>query len=125
MLERYPLVGPIPFDHDVLVYLAYLMVLVSIFLLNRTTWAGRFVGRSESRGIDLLGVRQCGALWHGDSAASWPGWLEPAEHRAAQHLPVENMTNGIGHCGGAGLFLAVAARWAATVRCLLSTAAPV
>ena len=58
VLSDIPLVGPVLFDHDVLVYLAYLMVPVSIFLLNRTTWGLkiRAVGQNPEA-ADSLGVR--------------------------------------------------------------------
>lgn len=57
-LSDIPLLGPILFDHDLLVYLAYWLVPLSIFLLYRTTFGLkiRAVGQNPEA-ADSLGVR--------------------------------------------------------------------
>ena len=57
-LSAIPVIGPIFFDHNVLVYLAYLLAPVSIYVLNRTTFGLkiRAVGQNPEA-ADSLGVR--------------------------------------------------------------------
>ena len=92
------LVGPVLFDHDVLVYLAYLMVPVSIFLLNRTTWGLkiRAVGQNPEA-ADSLGVRvnavRYGTVIFGSALAGLAG---ASLSIGLLNIFQENMTNGIG-----------------------------
>ncbi|MCB0055028.1 MAG: ABC transporter permease, partial [Caldilinea sp.] len=98
VLSDIPLVGPILFDHDVLVYLAYLMVPVSIFLLNRTTWGLkiRAVGQNPEA-ADSLGVRvnavRYGTVIFGSALAGLAG---ASLSIGLLNIFQENMTNGIG-----------------------------
>ena len=98
VLSDIPLVGPVLFDHDVLVYLAYLMVPVSIFLLNRTTWGLkiRAVGQNPEA-ADSLGVRvnavRYGTVIFGSALAGLAG---ASLSIGLLNIFQENMTNGIG-----------------------------
>ena len=98
VLSDIPIVGPILFDHDVLVYLAYLMVPVSIFLLNRTTWGLkiRAVGQNPEA-ADSLGVRvnavRYGTVIFGSALAGLAG---ASLSIGLLNIFQENMTNGIG-----------------------------
>ncbi len=98
VLSDIPFVGPILFDHDVLVYLAYLMVPVSIFLLNRTTWGLkiRAVGQNpeaaDSLGVRVNAVRYATVIF-GSALAGLAG---ASLSIGLLNIFQENMTNGIG-----------------------------
>jgi len=63
VLSDIPVIGPIFFDHSVVVYLAYLMAPVSWYLINRTTLglkiraAGQNPEAADSLGVSVNGVR--------------------------------------------------------------------
>lgn len=98
VLSDIPFVGPILFDHDILVYLAYLMVPVSIFLLNRTTWGLkiRAVGQNpeaaDSLGVRVNAVRYATVIF-GSALAGLAG---ASLSIGLLNIFQENMTNGIG-----------------------------
>lgn len=98
VLSDIPIVGPILFDHDVLVYLAYLMVPVSVFLLNRTTWGLkiRAVGQNpeaaDSLGVRVNAVRYATVIF-GSALAGLAG---ASLSIGLLNIFQENMTNGIG-----------------------------
>ncbi len=97
-LSDIPVIGQILFDHDVLVYLAYLMVPVSIFLLNRTTWGLkiRAVGQNpeaaDSLGVRVNAVRYATVIF-GSALAGLAG---ASLSIGLLNIFQENMTNGIG-----------------------------
>lgn len=98
VLSEIPVVGAILFDHDVLVYLAYFMVPVSIFLLNRTTWGLkiRAVGQNpeaaDSLGVRVNAVRYATVIF-GSALAGLAG---ASLSIGLLNIFQENMTNGIG-----------------------------
>ncbi len=92
------MIGEIFFDHSILVYLAYVMVPVSWFVLNKTNFGLkiRAVGQNpeaaDSLGVSVNGVRYAtvilGSAMAGVAGASLSiGLLNVFQ---------ENMTNGIG-----------------------------
>lgn len=97
-LSQIPILGPIFFDHDVLVYLAYLLVPVSIYLLYRTTFGLkiRAVGQNPEA-ADSLGVRvnavRYGTVIFGSALAGLAG---ASLSIGLLNIFQENMTNGIG-----------------------------
>ena len=97
-LSDLPGVGHIFFNHNVLVYLAYLMVPVSWFVINRTTFGLeiRAVGHNpeaaDSLGISVNGVRYI-ALMIGGALAGVAG---ASLSIGLLNVFQENMTNGLG-----------------------------
>jgi simple sugar transport system permease protein len=98
ILSDIPVIGEIFFDHNILVYLAYVMVPVSWFVLNKTNFGLkiRAVGQNpeaaDSLGVSVSGVRYAtvilGSAMAGVAGASLSiGLLNVFQ---------ENMTNGIG-----------------------------
>lgn len=66
LLSELPYIGPILFHHNVLVYLAYILVPLAWFVLYRTTWGlnVRAVGTkpeaADTLGVSVVGIRyQC------------------------------------------------------------------
>lgn len=98
-LRQIPVVGPIFFDHDILVYLAYLLVPVSMYLLYRTTFGLkiRAVGQNPEA-ADSLGVRvnavRYGTVIFGSALAGLAG---ASLSIGLLNIFQENMTNGIGY----------------------------
>lgn len=98
-LSQIPIIGPIFFDHDVLVYLAYLLVPVSLYLLYRTTFGlkVRAVGQNPEA-ADSLGVRvnavRYGTVIFGSALAGMAG---ASLSIGLLNIFQENMTNGLGY----------------------------
>ena len=97
-LSDIPLLGPILFDHDLLVYLAYWLVPLSIFLLYRTTFGLkiRAVGQNpeaaDSLGVHVDAVRYATVIL-GSALAGLAG---ASLSIGLLNIFQENMTNGIG-----------------------------
>jgi ABC-type uncharacterized transport system permease subunit len=98
VLSDIPIIGEIFFDHSIIIYLAYVMVPVSWFVLNKTNFGLkiRAVGQNpeaaDSLGVSVSGVRYAtvilGSAMAGVAGASLSiGLLNVFQ---------ENMTNGIG-----------------------------
>ena len=97
-LSDIPLLGPILFDHDLLVYLAYWLVPLSIFLLYRTTFGLkiRAVGQNPEA-ADSLGVRVNAVRYATVILGSALAGLAGASLSIGLlNIFQENMTNGIG-----------------------------
>ena len=98
ILSDLPIIGPIFFDHDILVYLAYAMVPVSWFVLNKTPLGLkiRAVGQNpeaaDSLGVSVTGVRYFTLILGGAMAGVAGASLSIGLLNVFQ----ENMTNGIG-----------------------------
>lgn len=98
ILSDLPYVGEILFNHNVLVYLAYVMVPVSWFLLNRTTLGLkiRAVGHNpeaaDSLGVSVVGIRYFTLMFGGALAGIAGASLSIGLLNVFQ----ENMTNGLG-----------------------------
>jgi simple sugar transport system permease protein len=98
ILSTLPVVGPIFFTHNILVYLAYLLVPVAAFVINRTPFGlkVRAVGHNpeaaDSLGVGVNAVRYAtltvGAALAGLAGASLSIGL--------LNIFQENMTNGLG-----------------------------
>jgi ABC-type uncharacterized transport system permease subunit len=98
-LSAIPILGPIFFNHDVLVYIAYLLVPVSLYLLYRTTFGlkVRAVGQNpeaaDSLGVRVNGVRY-GTVIFGSALAGMAG---ASLSIGLLNIFQENMTNGLGY----------------------------
>jgi len=63
LLSNIPILGPILFSHNILVYISIVLVIVMQILLNRTTFGlkvkavGEHPKAADSKGINVLGVR--------------------------------------------------------------------
>lgn len=98
LLSDLPIVGEIFFDHSILVYLAYVMVPVSWFVINKTTFGlkVRAVGHNpeaaDSLGVSVNGVRYMTLIIGGALAGVAGATLSIGLLNIFQ----ENMTNGLG-----------------------------
>ena len=98
LLSDLPGIGHILFNHNVLVYLAYLMVPVSWFVINRTTLGLkiRAVGHNpeaaDTLGVSVNGVRYTTMMIGGALA----GVAGASLSIGLQNVFQENMTNGLG-----------------------------
>ena len=98
-LSAIPILGPIFFNHDVLVYIAYLLVPISLYLLYRTTFGlkVRAVGQNPEA-ADSLGVRvnavRYGTVIFGSALAGMAG---ASLSIGLLNIFQENMTNGLGY----------------------------
>ncbi len=67
-LADIPVVGPIFFQHNILVYFAFIMVPITWFILERTTFGlkikavGEHPRAADSKGISVLGIRYAAVL---------------------------------------------------------------
>jgi len=98
VLSNIPIIGPIFFDHSVVVYLAYLMAPVSWYLINRTTLGLkiRAVGQNpeaaDSLGVSVNGVRYFTVIY----GSAMAGIAGAALSIGLLNVFQENMTNGLG-----------------------------
>lgn len=98
VLSDIPIIGPIFFDHSVVVYLAYLMVPVSWYLINRTTLglkiraAGQNPEAADSLGVSVNGVRYFTVIY----GSAMAGIAGAALSIGLLNVFQENMTNGLG-----------------------------
>ena len=98
LLSDLPIVGQIFFNHNVLVYLAYLMVPATAFVLNRTTFglSIRAVGHNpeaaDSLGVNVNRIRYATLIIGGGLAGVAGASLSIGLLNVFQ----ENMTNGLG-----------------------------
>ena len=97
-LSDIPIIGEIFFDHSILVYLAYLMVPLSYFVLNKTNFGLkiRAVGQNpeaaDSLGVSVNGVRYATTILGSGMAGIAGASLSIGLLNVFQ----ENMVNGIG-----------------------------
>lgn len=98
VLSDIPYIGKILFQHNVLVYIAFAMVPISVYILNRTTWGlqiravGQNPAAADSMGVNVVRVRYLTLIFGGVMAGIAGASLSIAA------LPVfqENMTEGRG-----------------------------
>ncbi|MBN1966737.1 MAG: ABC transporter permease, partial [Anaerolineae bacterium] len=63
VLSEIPVLGPLLFQHNIVVYLAFALVPVSVWVLNRTTWGlqiravGQNPAAADSMGVNVTRVR--------------------------------------------------------------------
>jgi general nucleoside transport system permease protein len=111
-LSKIPSFGPALFNHDPLLYLAFLLVPLSWFLLYRTRWglairaAGELPMAADSAGISVRRIRWMGVL----TAAGMAG-LAGADLSIVQvGIFHENLSAGLGYLG---LVAVIFGRWRA------------
>ncbi len=98
LLSDLPVLGSIFFDHNILVYLAYLMVPITWFVINKTTFGlkVRAVGHNpeaaDSLGVSVNGIRYVTLMIGGGMAGVAGASLSIGLLNVFQ----ENMTNGLG-----------------------------
>ncbi len=98
LLSTIPVIGKILFTHNILVYLAYVMVPVSWFVINHTTWGLkiRAVGHNpeaaDSLGVNVNRVRYMTLIFGGAMAGLAGASLSIGLLNVFQ----EGMTNGLG-----------------------------
>jgi len=97
-LSRIPILGPIFFDHDILVYIAYLLVPISLYVLYKTTFGlkVRAVGQNpeaaDSLGVRVNGVRYATVIL----GCALAGMAGASLSVGLLNIFQENMTNGLG-----------------------------
>jgi len=120
-LAAIPIIGPVLFEQDVLVYLMYLLVPVLYFIMFRTSWGlnVRAVGHNpracDTAGVDVAGVRYTCVIGSGVLAALGGCYLVLSQ----VHVFSENMSAGKGFIALAAIILG---RWSplgALLACLL------
>lgn len=98
-LANIPVVGQIFFNHSILTYAAFLLVPISTYVLNKTTWGlkVRAVGQNpeaaDSLGVSVNGMRYA-AVMLGSGLAGIAG---ASLSISLLGIFQENMTNGIGY----------------------------
>lgn len=98
LLSQIPFLGTALFDQNELVYLAFILVPVSAFILSKTTWGLkiRAVGENpkaaDTSGVDVYRTRYLCVIFGGVMAGLAGGFLS----LGALNLFVENMTAGRG-----------------------------
>jgi simple sugar transport system permease protein len=98
VLSDIPVVGEIFFDHSIVVYVAYLLVPIATFVLNKTTLGLkiRSVGENpeaaDSLGVSVAGVRYVTVTLGGVLSAIGGASLSIALYNVFQ----QNMTSGMG-----------------------------
>jgi ABC-type uncharacterized transport system permease subunit len=98
LLSDIPLIGPLLFNHQPLVYLAFILVPLSHFVLYRTTWglSVRAVGEhpraADTLGVSVPVVRYLCVIWSGMLAAAGGVILSIGYNSTF----IENMTAGRG-----------------------------
>lgn len=97
-LADVPVLGDIFFSHSVLTYLAYALVPLSLWVLNKTTWGLkiRSVGQNpeaaDSLGVSVAGVRYASVTL----GAALAGIAGASLSISLLNIFQENMTNGMG-----------------------------
>jgi ABC-type uncharacterized transport system permease subunit len=98
LLSDIPVVGEIFFDHSIVVYVAYLLIPIATFVLNKTTLGLRIrsVGENpeaaDSLGVSVAGVRYVTVTLGGILSAVGGASLSIALYNVFQ----QNMTSGMG-----------------------------
>lgn len=98
LLSDIPYLGPVLFDHSILVYGAFALVPIAAYVLNRTTWGlniravGNNPAAADSLGVSVTGVRYATVCVGGVLA----GIAGASLSISALNIFQENMTNGIG-----------------------------
>ena len=125
VLSDIPIVGPVFFRQNVLVYGAFLLVPVSVWVLNRTTWGLqiRAVGQNpqaaDAMGVNVARVRYSTVILGGILAGLAGASLSLAVTGVFQ----ENMTAGRGLIAVALVYFGGWSPWKVTLGALLFSAA--
>jgi simple sugar transport system permease protein len=108
ILSNIPLVGPLLFQHNALVYIAFALIPVAWFVLNRTTWGlkvkavGQNPAAADSLGVSVTGVRYTAVTIGGILAGVAGASLSIALLNVFQ----ENLTAGMGFTAVALVYFA-------------------
>ena len=84
VLSSIPIIGQIFFQHNILVYLSYIMVIVTWFILEKTTFGlkiravGEHPRAADSKGIHVAGVRYVAVLIGGLYAGAAGAFMSTA-----------------------------------------------
>ena len=84
VLSSIPIIGQIFFQHNILVYLSYIMVIVTWFILEKTTFGlkiravGEHPRAADSKGIHVAGVRYAAVLIGGLYAGAAGAFMSTA-----------------------------------------------
>jgi ABC-type uncharacterized transport system permease subunit len=98
VLSQIPIIGPVLFDHNILIYLAYLLVPVTAFMLSRTNLGLkiRAVGQNpqaaDSLGVSVQGVRYATVI----TGSAMAGVAGASLSIGLLDIFQENITNGLG-----------------------------
>ncbi len=97
-LADLPIVGTVFFNHSILTYIAYALVPISLWILNKTTWGlkiravGQTPEAADSLGVSVTAVRYASVMF-GSALAGVAG---ASLSISLLGIFQENMTNGIG-----------------------------
>ncbi|MCP4164548.1 MAG: ABC transporter permease [Chloroflexi bacterium] len=97
-LADIPIVGTVFFNHSILTYIAYALVPISLWILNKTTWGlkirsvGQTPEAADSLGVSVTAVRYASVMF-GSALAGVAG---ASLSISLLGIFQENMTNGIG-----------------------------
>ena len=95
VLSSLPVIGQIFFQHNILVYLSYVMVFVTWFILEKTTFGlkiravGEHPRAADSKGISVAGVRYMNLFT--ESIVSGRGFIAVSVVIFARFMPVRAM----------------------------------
>ncbi|MFQ3566886.1 MAG: ABC transporter permease [Aggregatilineales bacterium] len=125
LLSDIPIIGRILFQQNILVYIAFLMVPISVWVLNRTTWGlqiravGQNPAAADAMGVNVVRVRYATLIFGGIMAGVAGASLSIAA------LPVfqENMTQGRGFIAVALVYFGGWSPWRVMVGALLFSVA--
>ncbi len=99
LLSNIPYIGDTFFHHNILVYIAFLLVPVSAYVINRTTLGlkiracGQYPQAADSLGINVARIRYMTVMFGGLMAGIAGASLSLAQ----VYLFQQNMTNGMGY----------------------------
>ena len=108
VLSDLPIIGPIFFDHNIIVFLTFLMVPITWFRLERTTYGlkikivGEHPRAADSKGISVAGVRYSAVLVGGLYAGFGGAFMS----LAYMNLFTDNIVSGRGFIAVAVVILA-------------------
>lgn len=125
LLSDIPIIGRILFQQNILVYIAFLMVPISVWVLNRTTWGlqiravGQNPAAADAMGVNVVRMRYATLIFGGIMAGVAGASLSIAA------LPVfqENMTQGRGFIAVALVYFGGWSPWRVMVGALLFSVA--
>lgn len=98
ILSKIPVIGPMLFQHNLIVYFSFVMVVLLWFIINKTSLglmliaAGEHPKAADSLGINVIRLRYLATLFSGIMIGIAGAYLSIAQSNAFQ----ENMTSGKG-----------------------------
>ena len=125
LLSKIPVLGPIFFQQNILVYIFFLMVPVVWFFLNRTVYGfqlhaiGEHPRAVDSLGIDVIKYKYCAVIVQGALAGLGGSYLTLAYARSF----VENQTAGRGFIALTSVIFGGWSAWGSLLGCMVFGAA--